>query len=74
MDSLTSTIPHQLPQFKKGSHRELTLRDAARLLSPTELIQVVGVMATVRLFVASILKQMPSAHFIAMAEMVVRSA
>jgi hypothetical protein len=35
---------------------------------------VVGVKATARLFVASVSKQKPSAHFIAMAEMVVRSA
>ena len=35
---------------------------------------VVGVMATAQLFVASVSKQMPCAHFIAMAEMVVRSA
>jgi hypothetical protein len=40
MDRLTSTIPHQIPSFKKGSHRELTLREAARLQSPAELIQV----------------------------------
>ena len=40
MDHLTSTIPHQIPPFKKGSHRELTLREAARLQSPAELIQV----------------------------------
>jgi hypothetical protein len=34
---------------------------------------VVGVKATARLFVASFSKQMPSAHFIVKAEMVVRS-
>jgi hypothetical protein len=33
-----------------------------------------GVKATVLLFVASVLKQKPSAHFIAMAKMVVHSA
>jgi len=35
---------------------------------------VVGVKATAPLFVARVSKQKPSAHFIAMAEMVVRSA
>jgi hypothetical protein len=40
MDRLTSTIPHHIPPFKKGSHRELTLREAARLQSPAELMQV----------------------------------
>jgi hypothetical protein len=40
MDRLTCTIPHQIPPFKKGSHRELTLREAARLQSPAEHIQV----------------------------------
>jgi len=40
MDRLTSSIPHQVPPFKKGSHRELTLREAAHLQSPAELIQV----------------------------------
>jgi len=35
---------------------------------------IVGVKATARLFVASVSKRKLSAHFIAMAEMVVRSA
>jgi hypothetical protein len=75
MDRHTSTIPHQILPFKQGSHRELTLREAPRLQSPAQLIRhVVGVKATARLFVASVSKQKPSAHFIAMAEMVGRSA
>jgi len=40
MDRLTSTIPHQVPPFKKGNYRELTLREATHLQSPAELIQV----------------------------------
>jgi len=40
MHRLAATIPHRIPPFKKDSHRELTLREAARLESPTELIQV----------------------------------
>ena len=40
LDRLTSTIAHHVPPFKKGHHRELTLREAARLQSPAELIQV----------------------------------
>jgi hypothetical protein len=40
MDPHTSTIPHQIPPFKKGCHRELTLQEAARLQSQAELIQV----------------------------------
>jgi len=40
IDRSTSTIPHPIPPFKKGSHRELTLREAAHLWSPAELIQV----------------------------------
>jgi len=40
MDRLCSTIPHQIPAYNKGSHRDLTLQEAARLLSPAELIQV----------------------------------
>jgi hypothetical protein len=38
MVRLTSTIPHQIPPLKKGSHRELTLREAARLQSLAGLI------------------------------------
>jgi hypothetical protein len=44
-----------------------------RLIS-TSSKYVVGVKATARLFIASVSKQKPRAHFIAMAEMVVRSA
>ena len=40
MDRLCATIPHQIPAYEKGSHRELTLREAARLQSPAALIQV----------------------------------
>jgi len=40
MDRLTTTIPHHIPQFKKGSHRELTLWEAAHHQSPAEHIQV----------------------------------
>ena len=40
MDRLTSTIPHQIPTFKKGSHRELTLQEAACPQSPAELFEV----------------------------------
>jgi len=40
IDRLTSIIPHQIPPLKKGSHRELTLWEAARLQSPAVLIQV----------------------------------
>jgi hypothetical protein len=40
MDRLAATIPHQIPTFMKGSHRRLSLREAARLQSPAELIQV----------------------------------
>jgi hypothetical protein len=29
MDRLAATIPHQIPTFRKDSHRELTLREAA---------------------------------------------
>jgi len=74
MDNLTSTNPHQHPPFIKGSYQELTLRAAARLLSPAELIPDVSAMATVQLFVASVLKQITIAHFIAMAKLVVRNA
>jgi len=30
-DCLCATIPHQIPAYKKGSHRELTLLEAAHL-------------------------------------------
>jgi len=40
MDRLCLTIPHQIPAYNMGSHRELTLREAARLQSPAEIIQV----------------------------------
>jgi hypothetical protein len=40
MNRLTSTIPYQIPKFKKGSHREPTLPEAARLQSPAEFILV----------------------------------
>jgi hypothetical protein len=40
MDRLSATIPHQIPTYTKGSHRELTLREAAHLQSPAALIQV----------------------------------
>jgi len=40
MDRLTCTMPHQIPPFRKGSHRDHTLREAARLLSPADLMQV----------------------------------
>jgi hypothetical protein len=40
MDRLAATIPHQIPTFKKGSHHMLSLREAARLQSPVELMQV----------------------------------
>jgi len=39
-DRLTSTTQEQIPPFKKNTHRELTLREAARLQSAAELIQV----------------------------------
>ncbi|KAF8538653.1 hypothetical protein BDD12DRAFT_910659 [Trichophaea hybrida] len=39
MDRLAATIPHQIPTFMKGSHHMLSLRKAARLQSPAELIQ-----------------------------------
>jgi hypothetical protein len=40
MDRVAATIPHQIPTFRKDSHRELTLREAAHLQSPAQLIQV----------------------------------
>jgi len=40
MDRLAATISHQIPPFMKGSHRRLSLRKAARLQSPAELISV----------------------------------
>jgi len=40
IDRLAATIPHQIPTFMKGSHRRRSLREAARLQSPAELIQV----------------------------------
>jgi hypothetical protein len=40
MDRLTSNIPHRIPPFEKGSHRELTLREAPQLQSPAEFIQL----------------------------------
>jgi len=87
MDRLTSTIPHQIPLLKKGSLRDLLFEKMlvfSLLLSSSK--YVVGVKTTVRLFVASVskqkpsakhkpsAKQKPSARLTAMAEMVVRSA
>ena len=40
MDRLAATISHQIPTFKKDSHCELTLREAAHLQSPAQLIQL----------------------------------
>jgi len=40
MDRLAATIPHHIPTFKKGSHHMLSLREAAHLQSPAELMQV----------------------------------
>jgi len=40
MDRLYTTIPDYIPAYNKGSHRELTLQEAARLQSPDVLIQV----------------------------------
>jgi hypothetical protein len=40
MDRLAATIPHHIPPYKKDSHRELTLREAARIQSPAQFIQV----------------------------------
>jgi len=74
-DHLTSTIPHQIPRFEKDSHRELALREAARLQSLLSSSNYVGgTNATARLFIASVSKQKPSAHFIAMVEIVGWSA
>ena len=75
MDHLTSTIPHQIPPFEKDSHRELALREAAHLQSQLSSSNYVGgIKATARLFIASVSKQKPNAHFIAMVEIVGRSA
>jgi hypothetical protein len=40
IDRLVATIPHHIPTFKNGSHRMLSLREAAHLQSPAELMQV----------------------------------
>jgi len=40
MDRLAATIPHQIPTFMKSSHCMLSLREAALLQSPAELMRV----------------------------------
>jgi hypothetical protein len=75
MDRLTSTIPHQVPHSKRVAIENLLFEKLlifSPLLSSSKYI--VGVKATARQFVANVSEQKPSAHFIGMAEMVVRSA
>jgi len=55
----------------KGSHRTLTLGEAAHIQSPSELKYLVDVNGTAVQFAASVLKKWLRAHFIAMAKMVV---
>jgi len=76
MDRLTGTktISHQIPLYKKGSYRELTLLEAACLQSLLNISKyVLGVKRTVLQFATSVSNLKLTAHFIAMAVMMVRS-
>jgi hypothetical protein len=75
MDRLTSTTQHQIPPFKRIPIENLLFKNLlvfSPLLSSSKYF--VGVKATARLVIASVSDQKSNAHFIAMAEMVVRSA
>jgi len=75
MHRLTSTIPHQVLPFESVAIENL-LFEKLLIFSPLLSLSkyIVGVTAIARLFIANVSKQKPSAHFIAMAEMAVRSA
>jgi hypothetical protein len=72
MDRLTGTktISHQIPLYKKGSYRELTLLEDACLQSLLNISKyVLGVTRTVLQFGTSVSNLKLTAHFIAMAAM-----
>jgi len=71
-----ATGPNPVPTHSKKVAIENLLFEKLLIFSPllSSSKSVVGVKATARLFVASVSKQKPSAHFIAMAVMVVPSA